>query len=136
MGHLPSVGDKISKAMPPAVMGKELNCSGACGLNLAQPVEMVLAAGQYASFDDFMAAYFGTLDAHFTRAADGGAVANGLVLAADGVGCADDLPATDAAAVTENGKPLTKAEGVKYLRTESDRVVLALGSGSYHFQVE
>jgi len=54
----------------PAVMGRELNCSGACGLNLARPVEQVLAEGAPPSFDDFMAAYLGLLDAHFTRAAD------------------------------------------------------------------
>lgn len=54
----------------PAVMGQELNTSGACGLNLAQPVERVLATGDYASFDDLMAAYLGTLDAHFALAAD------------------------------------------------------------------
>jgi len=54
----------------PAVMGRELNCSGACGLNLAKPVEILLATADYASFDDFLAAYLHTLDAHFTRAAD------------------------------------------------------------------
>jgi pyruvate-formate lyase len=54
----------------PAVMGRELNCSGACGLNLAKPVEMILATEAPATFEDFMAAYLGMLDAHFTRAAD------------------------------------------------------------------
>ena len=54
----------------PAVMGRELNCSGACGLNLALPVESVLAAGDYACFDDFLATYLDTLDAYFARAAD------------------------------------------------------------------
>jgi formate C-acetyltransferase len=54
----------------PAVMGRELNCSGACGLNLARPVEMLLADRDYASFDEVMPAYLALLDAHFTRAAD------------------------------------------------------------------
>ncbi|MCE5237414.1 hypothetical protein LLH23_02865 [bacterium] len=54
----------------PAVMGRELNCSGACSLNLAKPVEMLMAGSDYAAFEDFMAAYLDTLDAHFTKAAD------------------------------------------------------------------
>ncbi len=54
----------------PAVMGKELNCSGACGLNLAKGVELVLASGDYASFDEVMAAYFRTLDGQIALATD------------------------------------------------------------------
>lgn len=55
----------------PAVMGKELNTSGACSLNLAKPVELVVAAGdEYASFEELLAAYLRLLDDHFTRAAD------------------------------------------------------------------
>ena len=54
----------------PAVAGQELNCSGACGLNLAKPVETALAAGDFGSFDDLLAAYLRTLDAHFALAAD------------------------------------------------------------------
>ncbi len=34
--------------------------------------------------------------------------------------------------VTEGGKPLGQARGVKLLRGEGDRFVLELGSGSYH----
>lgn len=54
----------------PAVMGRELNCSGAAGVNLAKAVEIVLASGDYASFADLMAAYLGVLDAQFVLAAD------------------------------------------------------------------
>jgi len=54
----------------PAVMGKELNCSGASGLNLAKAVELVLAAGEYACFDDLMAAYLEILGAQFALVAD------------------------------------------------------------------
>ncbi|MEN6302084.1 MAG: pyruvate formate lyase family protein [Armatimonadia bacterium] len=54
----------------PAVMGKELNCSGAAGLNLAKAVEIALASGEYGSFEDLMAAYIGTLDAQIARAVD------------------------------------------------------------------
>ncbi len=54
----------------PAVMGKELNCSGACSVNLARAVELVLATGDFASFDELMAAYLGVLDAQITRAID------------------------------------------------------------------
>lgn len=43
------------------------------------------------------------------------------------------LPAAPADGVTEGGKPLTQAEGVKLLRTEGDRAVLEVGSGSYRF---
>ena len=46
------------------------------------------------------------------------------------------VPARAAAAVTESGKPLAKAAGVKYLDVEGERVVLALESGSYHFQAQ
>ena len=54
----------------PAVMGKELNCSGAASLNLAKAVELTLAKGDYASFDDFMAAYLGTLESQIALALD------------------------------------------------------------------
>ncbi len=39
------------------------------------------------------------------------------------------VPARDPAAVTEGGKPLGAAEGVRLLRVEGDRVVLELSSG-------
>jgi formate C-acetyltransferase len=54
----------------PAVQGKELNCSGASGLNLAQPVLEALAAGDYPSFNEFLAAYFRILDGHCATIAD------------------------------------------------------------------
>ena len=44
------------------------------------------------------------------------------------------LPAKDAASATEGGRSLADAPGVKLLRTESGRVVLAVESGAYHFQ--
>jgi len=43
------------------------------------------------------------------------------------------VPASGAAAVTESGKPLEKACGVKVLRAENGRVVLEVGSGDYRF---
>jgi alpha-L-rhamnosidase len=43
------------------------------------------------------------------------------------------LPAADAASVRESGQPVTRAEGVKFLRTESDRAVFAVQSGKYVF---
>lgn len=43
------------------------------------------------------------------------------------------VPAAGADAVTEGGRPLAKAQGVKLLRTESGAVVLAVESGSYRF---
>ena len=44
------------------------------------------------------------------------------------------VPAMDAAAVTESGKPAATAPGVRLLRTEGKAAVFAVGSGSYQFQ--
>ena len=43
------------------------------------------------------------------------------------------VPAKDAAAVTESGKPATEADGVKFLRMEKDRAVYQVSAGSYGF---
>jgi alpha-L-rhamnosidase len=43
------------------------------------------------------------------------------------------LPARDAGSVTENGKPLAQAEGVRFMRKDGGRVVLGLEPGSYRF---
>ncbi|MGA2749521.1 MAG: family 78 glycoside hydrolase catalytic domain [Verrucomicrobiota bacterium] len=43
------------------------------------------------------------------------------------------LPAIEIKSITESGKPVEQAVGVKYLRQENDRVVLQAGSGSYYF---
>jgi alpha-L-rhamnosidase len=43
------------------------------------------------------------------------------------------LPTRDAASITESGKPLVESQGVKLLRTEGDRTVLAVESGAYRF---
>ncbi|MBN2476347.1 MAG: glycoside hydrolase family 78 protein [Pirellulales bacterium] len=43
------------------------------------------------------------------------------------------LPARDAASVTESGRSLDQAEGVRLLRMDGDRAVLAVGSGTYRF---
>jgi len=53
----------------PAVMGKELNCSGAAGLNLAKAIEIALQE-DYASFDGLMAGYLEALDGQIARAID------------------------------------------------------------------
>ena len=45
------------------------------------------------------------------------------------------LPARDAASITEGGKPLAQVSGVKFLRTEEDRTVLSVESGSYRFRI-
>ncbi len=44
------------------------------------------------------------------------------------------VPAKSSNAVTESGKPLDKATGVKLLRQEGDRVVIAVESGEYEFE--
>ena len=52
----------------PAVMGKELNCSGAAPMNLAKSLELALAGPDPASFDDFLAVYLSVLDAQIATA--------------------------------------------------------------------
>jgi formate C-acetyltransferase len=54
----------------PAVLGEELNCSGASSVNLAKAVEITLASGEPGSFDGFIAAYLGVLDRQIERAMD------------------------------------------------------------------
>lgn len=54
----------------PAVMGKELNCSGACAVNLARAVEQVLEQAEYGSFEELLTAYLGVLDDWIGRAID------------------------------------------------------------------
>jgi alpha-L-rhamnosidase len=43
------------------------------------------------------------------------------------------LPAKSRETITESGRPLGKAPGVKFLRLEGDRAVIEAGSGNYHF---
>jgi len=43
------------------------------------------------------------------------------------------VPTTDAAQVQESGSPVTKAEGIKILRSESGALLLEVGSGTYRF---
>ena len=43
------------------------------------------------------------------------------------------VPATSVGQITESGKPLAKARGVRLLRMEQDRAVLAVESGAYRF---
>lgn len=46
------------------------------------------------------------------------------------------LPASDASAITEGGRNLERAEGVRFLRMEGGRAILQIGSGSYRFVAE
>jgi alpha-L-rhamnosidase len=43
------------------------------------------------------------------------------------------VPAREAGNITESGKSLAQAEGVRFRRMEGDRAVLAVESGTYHF---
>ena len=43
------------------------------------------------------------------------------------------VPATDAAAVSESGKPAAQADGVRFLRMENGAAVFEVGSGIYQF---
>jgi len=44
------------------------------------------------------------------------------------------VPAKDAGAVFESGKPVDKAKGVKFLRWEAPAAVYAVGAGTYRFE--
>jgi alpha-L-rhamnosidase len=44
------------------------------------------------------------------------------------------VPATTAESVTENGKPVGQARGVKLVKTENGRAVFSVGSGNYSFE--
>ena len=44
------------------------------------------------------------------------------------------LPTTQAEQVTESGKPVAKAVGVKFLRQENSRAVYEVGAGAYRFE--
>ena len=44
------------------------------------------------------------------------------------------VPAADAAAVSEGGKPAAQAEGVGFLRMDGPAAVFAVASGSYSFE--
>jgi alpha-L-rhamnosidase len=46
------------------------------------------------------------------------------------------LPAKNAEAITESGKPLTQASNVKFLRVEGKYAVVAINSGDYSFTVQ
>ncbi len=43
------------------------------------------------------------------------------------------VPAKSGDVITENGKPLAKASGVKFERMEDDRAVLEVEAGRYKF---
>ena len=45
------------------------------------------------------------------------------------------VPAARGQVVRERGLPIAEAVGVKVLRTEADRVVVEVGSGSYQFML-
>ena len=42
----------------------------------------------------------------------------------------------NAASLTESGKPIAKASGVKFLRTEKGRAIYELQSGDYYFKTK
>ena len=44
------------------------------------------------------------------------------------------VPATSAESVTENGKAVAQARGVKLLKAENGRAVFSVGSGNYSFE--
>ena len=46
------------------------------------------------------------------------------------------IPASSVASITESGRPVQNAEGVKFLRQEDGKSVFEVGSGSYQFAAE
>jgi alpha-L-rhamnosidase len=43
------------------------------------------------------------------------------------------VPGRDMAGITESGKPVAKAGGVKFIRQEKDKIIFEVGSGTYDF---
>jgi alpha-L-rhamnosidase len=46
------------------------------------------------------------------------------------------VPSKDATSITESGKPVAEAAGVKFLRTENNKAIFEVGSGTYKFASE
>jgi alpha-L-rhamnosidase len=46
------------------------------------------------------------------------------------------VPAKALSAITESGKPIGKATGVRFVANGTDRVLLSAGSGQYHFVIQ
>ena len=46
------------------------------------------------------------------------------------------LPATSAAAVTEGGRPVAEAEGVKFVKMDKETAIYEVVSGTYRFALE
>jgi len=46
------------------------------------------------------------------------------------------IPAIDIVNVTENKKPIDKTKDINFVRQENDKVILEVGSGTYHFVSE
>jgi len=46
------------------------------------------------------------------------------------------IPASAPAAITEGGRKLEKIEGVRYVETRKDKVLLEVGSGDYEFRIK
>jgi alpha-L-rhamnosidase len=46
------------------------------------------------------------------------------------------LPAKSPDAITESGKPVAQAPGVKLLRPEGNHILVAIDSGEYSFAVQ
>jgi alpha-L-rhamnosidase len=44
------------------------------------------------------------------------------------------VPTSDAASVTEGGRPAKEAEGVKFLRSADGCAIFAVGAGEYRFR--
>jgi alpha-L-rhamnosidase len=44
------------------------------------------------------------------------------------------VPATSVERVTESGKPVAQARGVKLIKLENGRAVFSIGSGNYSFE--
>ena len=46
------------------------------------------------------------------------------------------LPASEKSKITESGKPISGSDDVKILKYENGKVLIAVGSGDYDFQVK
>lgn len=75
----------------------------------------------------------GPIESHWKK--QGGGLTLNVTIPANTVATVS-LPASDAASIEESGRPLARAEGVRFLRMEGGRALLAVESGNYRFAVK
>lgn len=78
---------------------------------------------------------YGKIASAWVKSADGNSFSWKISLPANSTALVY-IPANSAEAVNENGKPLSEAEGVKFIQMEGAYAVVETGSGDYSFEVD